>query len=97
MHDYRVFDKLPALPKPLPRPQSLPVANKVPAVPDTLADVADLQLVHLPKRPNGEVIDWSAPLREAWDISESGALNIMEQFLSEGGSCSISQKQHLNP
>ena len=82
---HRVFDKLPALPKPLPTPQSLPVADKAPNVSDTLAGVAQLRLVQLPKRPNGEVIDWSAPLREAWDISESGALNIMEQFLSEGG------------
>ena len=81
-----MFDKLPALPKPLPTPQSLPVADKAPDVPNTLADVAELQLVQLPKRPSGEVIDWSAPLREAWDISESGALNIMEQFLSDGGS-----------
>ena len=84
-HHCRVFDKLPALPKPLPTPQSLPVADKAPDVPDTLADVTELRLVQLPRRPDGEVIDWSAPLREAWDISESGALNIMEQFLSEGG------------
>ena len=81
----RVFDKLGALPKPLPTPQSLPVADKLPAVPDSLPNMADIQLVQLPKRSSGEVIDWSAPLREAWDISESGALNIMEQFLSEGG------------
>lgn len=79
-----MFDKLPALPKPLPTPQSLPVADKLPAVPDSFADVADLQLVQLPHRHDGVVIDWSAPLREAWDISESGALAIMEQFLSEG-------------
>jgi len=82
----RVFDKLGALPKPLPTPQSLPVADKLPAVPDSLPNVAAIQLVQLPQRSSGEVIDWSAPLREAWDISESGALNIMEQFLSEGGS-----------
>ena len=80
----RVFDKLLALPKPLPVPQSLPVADRAPAVPGAVADVADLRMVRLPKRPSGEIIDWSAPLREAWDISESGALNIMEQFMSEG-------------
>ena len=80
----RVFDKLPTLPKPLPTPQSLPVADRAPAVPGVVADVADLRMVRLPKRPNGEVIDWSVPLRDAWDISESGALNIMEQFMSEG-------------
>ena len=80
----RVFDKLPTLPKPLPTPQSLPIADRAPAVPGAVADVADLRMVRLPKRPDGEVIDWSAPLRDAWDISESGALNIMEQFMSEG-------------
>ena len=53
-------------------------------MPGAVADVADLRMVRLPKRPNGEVIDWSAPLRDAWDISESGALNIMEHFMSEG-------------
>ena len=72
------------LPKPLPTPQSLPVPDRLPAVPGTITDVADLHLVHLPTRPNGEVIDWTAPIREAWDISESAALNIMEQFMSEG-------------
>ena len=55
-------------------------------MPGAVADVAALGMVHLPKRPNGELIDWSAPLRDAWDISESGALSIMEQFMSEGGS-----------
>jgi hypothetical protein len=61
------------------------VPDRLPVVPGTVADVADLHLVHLPIRSNGEVIDWTVPIRKAWNISESAALNIMEQFMAEGG------------
>ena len=40
--------------------------------------------VELPVRPDGSVVDWGQQLRDAWDISESAALALMEKFMSEG-------------
>ena len=44
-------------------------------------------MVRLLVRRDGTVVDWTAPIRAAWDMSESGALAIMEQFLAEGARC----------
>ena len=44
-------------------------------------------MVELPVRRDGTVVDWAQPIRAAWDISERGALAIMDQFLAEGAPC----------
>ncbi len=44
----RACERLPALPKPLPPPGSLPVADRAPAVPGSLPDAASLGMVRLP-------------------------------------------------
>lgn len=80
----RACDKLKPLPKPLPVPQSLPVAAELPRVPGSLGSAAELRLVRLPVRADGTFVDWAADMRAAWDMSESAALAIMEQFLAEG-------------
>ena len=81
----RACDRLPALPKPLPTPEKLPVAGTPPAVAgEPVLALADLRMVELPVRADGTVVDWAAPILAAWDISEAAALAIMEQFLAEG-------------
>ncbi len=46
-------------------------------------------MVELPVRRDGTVVDWAQPIRAAWDISERGALAIMDQFLAEGAPCNL--------
>ena len=55
-------------------------------------------MVELPVRRDGTVVDWAQPIRAAWDISERGALAIMEQFLAEGAPCAaLPQGDNINP
>jgi hypothetical protein len=85
----RACDQLKPLGKPLPAPRSLPVAKRAPQVSGTLDAAADLRLVEMPVRPDGSVVDWASSIRAAWDISESAALALTEQFLSEGALMSL--------
>lgn len=38
----------------------------------------------MPQRPDGTIIDWAAPIREAWDFSEEAALEGLERFIAAG-------------
>jgi hypothetical protein len=81
----RACDKLGPLPQPLPTPERLPVADAPPAIAgEPRLALSDLHMVDLPIRPDGSVVDWTAPILAAWDISEAAALAIMAQFLAEG-------------
>ena len=43
-----------------------------------------LGMVKLPRRNNGELVRWDAPILATWDISEAAALRILEDFASNG-------------
>jgi deoxyribodipyrimidine photolyase len=38
-----------------------------------------------PKSKDGQTIDWGAPIVSSWDISESAALKLLDEFLAPGG------------
>mmetsp|Transcript_38682 Transcript_38682/g.50970 ORF Transcript_38682/g.50970 Transcript_38682/m.50970 type:complete len:434 (+) Transcript_38682:282-1583(+) len=60
-------------PKVIPRPPTLPYSTPI----------EELELAVLPRRKNGEVIDWTVGILETWDISEKGALNLLDRFLTQ--------------
>ncbi|XP_062607632.1 deoxyribodipyrimidine photo-lyase-like [Saccostrea cucullata] len=58
----------------LPRPEQYQISMSL----------SDLGLAKMPRRKDGTIINWAAPIVEKWDFGENGAWNALELFLSEG-------------
>ncbi|XP_052063580.1 deoxyribodipyrimidine photo-lyase-like [Mytilus californianus] len=44
----------------------------------------DLELAKMPRRKNGSMIDWAAPIVKSWNFSEDGGWDALGSFLTEG-------------
>lgn len=44
----------------------------------------DLGLAAMPRRKDGSVVDWGAPILAAWRPSEAAALSALDDFLQSG-------------
>lgn len=62
----------------MPVPESLPVSRAAVAGGIRLED---LGLYVQPIRKSGVPIDWARPIREAWTVSESAALQLLREFI----------------
>lgn len=80
----RACDKLGKQGKPLPAPQKLPVGKQSPVKNGKGLPLEAIGMVTLPKDKTGNLIHWDNSILEAWDISESAAMNRLEEFASEG-------------
>lgn len=69
---------------PIQAPQTLPVSKESPVSKAGGLPLADIGMVSLPKRKNGEVIHWEKSILEAWNISESAALATLDEFANVG-------------
>eukprot|EP00933_Yihiella_yeosuensis_P068404 TRINITY_DN7398_c1_g1_i1.p1 TRINITY_DN7398_c1_g1~~TRINITY_DN7398_c1_g1_i1.p1 ORF type:complete len:738 (+),score=145.53 TRINITY_DN7398_c1_g1_i1:114-2327(+) len=75
-----------------PRPKPEPPALERPSQELSCDGLAALGFARMPKRCDGSVVDWAAPMLEAWDVSEEAALATLRQFLSPGGGISRYEK-----
>eukprot|EP00931_Biecheleriopsis_adriatica_P039684 TRINITY_DN22686_c0_g1_i2.p1 TRINITY_DN22686_c0_g1~~TRINITY_DN22686_c0_g1_i2.p1 ORF type:complete len:718 (+),score=109.97 TRINITY_DN22686_c0_g1_i2:43-2196(+) len=82
----------PPVPRPLPEPPALERPRR--QLRDDGLDT--LGFARMPLRRDGSVLDWGAPILEAWSISEEAALATMRSFLAPGGGLSRYEKgRHL--
>ncbi|KAK9831569.1 hypothetical protein WJX74_000355 [Apatococcus lobatus] len=68
--------------RPLPAPTSLPVPAE--AIDQGGLNLEELEILKLPRRIDGSVVDWAGPMLESWDCSESAALDLLENFVTTG-------------
>jgi len=86
---------------PLPPPTHLINPQKWPMS----HSLESLGLAKMPKRKDGTVIDWAAPIRSSWDFSEEGGFANLQRFLSEGvknynnesGRCDLPNTSQISP
>ena len=80
----RACRRLPKLRKPLPAPETLPVAQLPPATAARGEALEQLGLAAMPRRQDGSVIDWGTGVMSAWKASERDALSALDDFLEIG-------------
>lgn len=79
-------NKQPQPPKPQDAPATVPKAET-----DGLAcniGLGALGLCRLPIRKDGSVLDWTAPILKAWEITEEAGYSALRAFLAQGGGLS---------
>ena len=83
---HRACEAMGKPPDPVPAPSSLPVPSSDEHIRACGGhqSLEDLKIFSLPRRQDGSVVDWAAPILEAWDCSEEAALNLLETFVTEG-------------
>eukprot|EP00884_Botryococcus_braunii_P006520 jgi/Botrbrau1/1586/Bobra.0185s0008.2 len=92
----RACEKLGLTKRPLPAPREIPVAAEDVAKQAGGLLLEHLKMVPLPVRRDGVQVDWGRPIREAWDISEAGALSLLEDFLQSGLHKYEAQRQYAD-
>jgi len=80
---------------PIPMPAPEPGFLEVPQNTLTGESLQALGFAQMPLRGDGTIMDWGAPILEAWDISEDAALATLRCFLAPSAGLSLYDK-HRN-
>jgi len=86
---------------PLPPPSRLVAPRKWPKS----ARLEELDLAKMPRRRDGTIIDWAAPIRASWNFSEDGGYRNLQLFLrdnvgnynDESGRCDLPNTSQISP